>query len=100
MKNLVVTDLARSDLTEIAAVTEQRWGKAQKRKYVIQLREQFKTLCRHPEMGINRKDIGGGYRSIPIGSHVIFYRDTEFAKEIIRVLHERMDIHQIFPDKP
>ncbi len=43
-------------------------------------------------MGRERPEIKPGYRSIAEGKHVIFYRVGDSGIEILRILHERMDI--------
>ncbi|RQT38490.1 type II toxin-antitoxin system RelE/ParE family toxin [Burkholderia contaminans] len=35
-----------------------------------------------------------GYFRYAVGSHVVFYRETEYTIDVIRVLHQRMDIEQ------
>ncbi|WP_346779584.1 type II toxin-antitoxin system RelE/ParE family toxin [Burkholderia sp. Ac-20345] len=34
------------------------------------------------------------YFRYAVGSHVVFYRETEYTIDVIRVLHQRMDIEQ------
>lgn len=38
--------------------------------------------------------VRAGYKALNIGAHMIFYRlvDADHVVEVIRVLHERMDI--------
>ena len=37
-------------------------------------------------------DIRMGYRKLPIGSHFIIFRLVDDVVEIIRILHQRIDI--------
>lgn len=92
MKRLVVTDLARRDLAEIAEFTRRKWGNRQKAHYLDALRKAFVDLLRNPEKGMARDDIRSGYRSLACEHHVIFYRLPPDVVEIVRVLHERMDM--------
>ena len=97
MKKLVVAFSARADLEDIARYTERRWGAARKRLYLDALRDRFAQLRTSPGLGAARDDVRSGYRSIASGSHVVFYRETADSIEILRVLHQRMDVHRHVP---
>jgi len=73
-KSIKVTAMARNDLLEIGRYTELKWGRSQRNHYLNQMDEAFNL-------------------SFQQGSHVIYYRDSEIV-EIIRVLHERMDVER------
>ena len=88
-----LTEAAKADLKSIAAYTQRRWGKEQRRIYAKQFDDAFHMLANTLEAGIACDVIKVGYRKFPIGSHVIFYRalfETEI--EIVRILHKRMDL--------
>ena len=61
-------------------------------------------MCRlledHPLAGRARDEVRPGLRSIAALPHIIFYRVTDDAAEIIRVLDGRRDIEEIFADEP
>ncbi len=63
-------------------------------KYILQLRKRVQWLTDNPMLGRTRDEIKEGYRSFREGSHVIFYRTTGDAIEIIGVLHQNMNIEQ------
>ena len=42
-------------------------------------------------MGAPRPEIAQGYRSIPVGRHLVFYREAETSIVIMRILHASMD---------
>ena len=62
------------------------------------IRDQFKTLSKFPEIGRERPEINvvTGLRSLPVGKYVVFYQITESAVRIHRVLHGSMDIPSLF----
>jgi toxin ParE1/3/4 len=93
MLPLVLARTAQADLEDIARFTEAQWGTEQKQRYMGLLEARFLQLANTPELGIARSDIKAGYRSLPAGRHVIFYRLSSDGVEILRVLHERMDLH-------
>lgn len=89
------TELAESDLHEIAAHTEKEFGAEQRDVYLRALEEACEnTLPQFPSIA----------RSVPqrpellrwrCERHVIYFRLVEDGLEIVRVLHERMlpDLH-------
>lgn len=54
----------------------------------------FRSLARHPRLGRARENLAPSLRSFPIGSYVLFYRPTESAIEIVRVLHGAREIQR------
>lgn len=90
-RSLVISPAARDDLTAIYRVGEQTWGQSQSVKYLRRLREQFWSLTQFPLVGIERLDLLPGMRSLPVASHVVFYRLADDRVEIVRVLHGRQD---------
>lgn len=96
MKRLVISEAARSDLTSIGEYTERVWGRTQKSRYVAALKEGIRKIQRSPAIGRSRADIRPGYLSFTCGRHVVFYRETNDTIEIIRLLHQKMDVHSRF----
>jgi len=87
-----LTRSADSDLTEIWHHSSAQWGSKQAAKYLLELEACFIELSRHPELGRNRPEIRQGYQSISKNNHLIFYRQHHDHIEIIRILHQRMEI--------
>jgi toxin ParE1/3/4 len=93
MGTFSLTEAAKADLKSIAAYTQRRWGKEQRRIYAKQFDDAFHMLATTLEAGIACDVIKVGYRKFPIGSHVIFYHPlSEIEMEIVRILHKRMDL--------
>jgi toxin ParE1/3/4 len=97
MTKLVVSRAARDDLAAISAYTLREWGDSRRRAYLHAIRGRFALLQRRPALGVSRDEIAPRSRSFPVGRHVIFYRTTEDAVVILRVLHQRMDIKLHLP---
>ena len=72
--------------------TQENWGTAQADRYLLELEACFIELAAHPELGKHRPEIRNGYRSIPKNHHIIFYHQQQNHIEIIRILHQRMDM--------
>jgi len=93
MGAFTLTNKAKADLKSIAAYTQRKWGKEQRRIYLKQFDDAFHLLANTPEAGTKCDFIKLGYRKFPNASHIIFYRSLSNAKiEVVRVLHKRMDV--------
>jgi len=88
--------IADQDLTGIWNKTCEHRSARQADKYLSELEASFIELTSYPELGKQRPEIRIGYRSLPKNHHLIFYRHYQGCIEIIRVLHERMDIKTHF----
>jgi len=87
-----LTRIADEDLTKIWHATREHWSSRQADKYLTELEACFIELAERPELGRSRPEIKAGYRSMPKNKHLIFYRHHHGRIEIIRVLHQRMEI--------
>lgn len=83
---------ARRDLEGIWDLGRARWGVTQAEDYVRRIKNTLDLLTCHPEMGRSCEDIRAGYRKRPVGVHVVFYRLTGDTIEVVRILHQRMDV--------
>jgi len=93
MAGFILTGKAKEDLKDIARITQKRWGKEQRNKYLQILDNSFHTLAINPSMGRECREIRVGYYKFPTGCHIIFYRRIIGQPiEIVRILHERMDV--------
>ncbi|MAT92466.1 MAG: plasmid stabilization protein ParE [Halioglobus sp.] len=88
-----LTKAARADLKSVAAYTQRRWGKEQRRVYSKQFDDAFLLLANNPDAGLSCDHIKEGYKKFPTGSHTIFFRIlSENEIQIVRILHKRMDV--------
>ncbi len=92
MPGFRLTGLAISDLLDIGRYTEKTWGRVQRNAYLLQIDSCFHMLAENPGIGRDRGVLMPGCHAYPVNRHVIFYRQAKAGIEIIRVLHERMDI--------
>jgi len=92
-----LTNEAEQDLLSIGRFTQKRWGVAQRNFYLKQLNACFLQIAENPMIGVSCDFIAIGYRKLPQGSHIIFYKqDSTGIVEIIRVLHSSMDVESNF----
>lgn len=91
---LKVSQAAAEDLENIWLYTAEHWSVEQADRYLGQITDGFEVILNDPTAGRDCGELRKGYRRTKVGSHLIFYRldDKADAMEVIRVLHERMDI--------
>lgn len=87
---------ADTDLQSIYLYSEEVWGERQARRYLSGLYEAFDGIARNPETGRLRGELGDGIRSVPHGSHVVFFMMWKSDVAILRVLHGAMDLESRF----
>jgi len=81
---------AREDMEAVWLYSSKQWGTQQTERYIDDLTEAFGFLVESPKAGTPCKNIRTGYRKYPVIRHVIYYRETDYGVEVIRVLHDRM----------
>lgn len=89
-----LTPAAQRDLSSIWDFTEERWDVSQAERYIRKIQAAVERIAEDPDIGRTREGIREGYRSYAIGSHIIFYMPSADHIEIVRILHQRMDVDQ------
>ena len=56
-------------------------------KLVDRFTQTYQKLARNPRMGVKQDHYQPGLRCFPVGRYVIFYRVSDDAVEVYRVLH-------------
>lgn len=90
-----VSRLAEHDLIDIYAYGATEFGIDQADIYQHRLRSAFESLAENPGLGRLCPEIFEGVRRLNVESHIIFYERIDAAGhsiEIVRVLHEKMDV--------
>jgi toxin ParE1/3/4 len=88
-----LTRKAYEDLKSIAIYTKENWGKSQRAIYLKMMDDAFLDLSNNPGHGRKADDMREGYYKYRIGKHLIFYHQASAGDiEIVRILHQRMDI--------
>lgn len=91
---LVFTPLALTDLESILAFV------AKDRPLVAsavlkRIRDRCELIATHPELGQLRPEFPGDVRSFPVQRWIIFYRITQSAVEVVRVLDGVRDLDSL-----
>lgn len=83
---------ARQDLEQIWLYTFERWSQTQADDYFVELTMAFEALAKGHRKGKPIDGVRRGYLSLACGSHFIIYHELGSKAEIIRILHQRMNI--------
>ena len=92
--NSKISKEAEKDLEKIWLYTLENWSMEQAERYLNLLFDEIDYLCLKPNSGFDFGNIRKGYWRSKVKSHFIFYKinNKQNELEIIRVLHEMMDI--------
>ena len=88
----VISKKAISDLEEIWLYTREKWSIEQADRYYNLIFDEISFICKNKTAGKSMEHVRKGYFAAKVKSHLIFYRIQPDKIEIIRILHERMDI--------
>jgi toxin ParE1/3/4 len=83
---------AIADLEDIWDYSTETWGTVQAERYLRLINDSFRKIADNPGIGRPCDAIREGYRKRSVGRHVIFYRTAEGGVDVVRILHERMDM--------
>lgn len=92
--NIKISQEANMDIEKIWLYTLQNWSKEQADRYYNIIFDEIDYLATYPYSGKDYGNIIKGYFCTRVKSHLIFYKINSKQNEIqiIRVLHQRMDI--------
>jgi toxin ParE1/3/4 len=93
MTSYRITNKAIADLTNIYTFTFQTWSEKQADLYYAMLVACFQEIADRHLLGKQYREVGEDIFGVHISRHIVFYRSILNAHvEIIRVLHDSMDI--------
>jgi toxin ParE1/3/4 len=87
-----LTPRAQRDFDEIWIYSKATWGGRRALAYLREIRATIALVAANPDLSPFDEDLPSGYRRRSTGSHFIFYRRQDDFIEIVRVLHQNMDI--------
>lgn len=95
-----ISKKALEDIENIWLYTFENWSQEQADRYTNLIFDEIEYLSLNPSVGKDFNHVRKNYRYSKVKSHLIFFKkiqeDTDI--EIIRVLHERMDIENRLND--
>lgn len=93
-----ISEKANEDIENIWLYTYENWSQEQADRYYNLILNEIEFIAEHFDSGNSMEHIRAGYRSSRVKSHIIFYKkSSKNIVEIIRVLHQRMDIENRLP---
>jgi len=93
MAKVIFRQNAIDDLNDIWAYTFDEWSENQADKYYATIEFACMQIGKNPEIGSEYKEISNNLLGLRTGKHIIFYQIiTKDEIEIVRILHERMDL--------
>ena len=100
MKKYRISEKAVSDLEKIWLYTFNKWSKEQADIYYTLIINEIEFIVNNNEFCRNMDYVRPGYRMSKVKSHLIFFKkSTDNLIEIIRILHQNMDIeNRLFED--
>jgi len=90
VRSYKLSPLAEADLEEIWFYTFKTWSLEQADTYQVDIVAAFEGLAAGTKVG-RPVDIRDGYFKYAVGSHFVFYRQSDSSLDVIRILHQRMD---------
>lgn len=93
MRRLDHSPAARADLIDIWLYIGAENPRAADR-VLDSIDRRLQELLQHPYAGLLRDDVGPGVRRVVIGRYLAFYRVSEQAIEVLRVLHGKRQIDE------
>ncbi len=100
MAKFKFTNRAVKDLTQIWNYTVNKWTENQADSYYLMLIENCKEIAYNSDLGKNYSEVIENLLGFKAGRHIIFYRIIEKNEvEILRILHEQMDLKNRITEK-
>ncbi|MGM0621533.1 MAG: type II toxin-antitoxin system RelE/ParE family toxin [Bacteroidota bacterium] len=93
MNRVVFRQKAIDDLSDIWEYTVRKWSENQADKYYQTIIKACQEIGRTPDVGRKYNAIRQNLFGFKTGKHIIFYQLISERKiEVIRILHEQMDL--------
>lgn len=93
MLKIHIKPLARNNPLGIWPYSLEQWGALQADAYLNQLDSSIRQLSQSPQLGRATDDVREGIMLYPCKRHIILYQIHLESLIVVRVLHERMNIH-------
>ena len=92
MNRLIISPVARREITDIWLYTADRWSVEQADSYIRQIESVIARAQERPDIGSAVYGLPSAYRKMKAGSHRVVYRCTDETLIIVCILHEREDV--------
>ena len=93
MAKIILRQEAINDLNKIWNYTFEKWSEKQADKYYTNIKIAFSKIGKNTNLGKEYYEIHKDLLGFTSGKHIIFYQIISADRiEVIRILHERMDL--------
>ena len=93
MSEYVISEKAVEDINNIWIYTAENWSVAQADRYYNLIYDEIEYIVNNFDMARDFGKIRKSYKCSKVKSHLIFFKKDKMNEiEVVRVLHERMDI--------
>lgn len=93
MSAYIISEKALDDINKIWVYTAEKWSIEQADRYYNLIFDEIEYIIDHFETARDFGNIRKNYRYTKVKSHLVFLKKTKSNKiEVVRVLHEKMDI--------
>ena len=99
MSNYIISEKALEDINKIWVFTAENWSVEQANRYYNLIIDEIEYIAQNFEMASDFGSIRKSYRFSKVKSHLLFFKKNKLNEiEVIRVLHEKMDIENRLAD--
>ena len=93
MSDYIISEKALEDINNIWIYTAENWSVEQADRYYNLIIDEIEYIVDNLDMARDFGKIRKSYRCSKVKSHLIFFKkDKANEIEVVRILHERMDI--------
>ena len=93
MAGYIINEKALEDLNNIWIYTAENWSVEQANRYYNLIVDEIEYVSENFEETKDFGNIRKNYKFSKVKSHLVFYKKTEKTEmEVVRILHERMNI--------
>ena len=93
MAEYIISEKALEDLNNIWIYTAENWSVEQANRYYNLIVDEIEYVSENFEIAKNFENVRKNYKYSKVKSHLVFYKKTiNTEMEVVRILHERMDI--------
>lgn len=93
MPEYIISEKALEDINNIWIYTAENWAVEQANRYYNLIIDEIEYIADNLDMACDFGKIRKSYKYSKVKSHLIFFKkDKTNEIEVVRVLHERMDI--------
>jgi toxin ParE1/3/4 len=92
MRDLVFSPAAQADIAAIWDYTVDMWGPDQAVRYNTMIEAACVDLANGRQSGRSVFAVRDAYHLLHVGKHSVYFRRNEEQIEVVRILHQRMDV--------